>query len=128
MQKLTITHVRNWQENRQRVGYGHLYQGRNKSFRVETDEHFYQVTRYVERNALRANLVSRAEEWRWSSLWRRVYGGERGSGLAALRKGVRSINRVSCRAVRSSTTLGRSRGRSEDSRPSDAVVRCAQSP
>ena len=74
MQKLTITHVRNWQENRQRVGYGHLYQGRYKSFPVETDEHFYQVTRYVERNALRANLVSRAEEWRWSSLWRRVYG------------------------------------------------------
>jgi len=66
--------VRNWQENRQRVGYGHLYQGRYKSFPVESDEHFYQVTRYVERNALRANLVSRAEEWRWSSLWRRVYG------------------------------------------------------
>jgi putative transposase len=65
MQKLTITHVRNWQENRQRVGYGHLYQGRTKSFPVETDEHFCQVTRYVERNALRANLVSRAEEWRW---------------------------------------------------------------
>ena len=74
MQKLTITHVRNWQENRKRVGYGHLYQGRYKSFPVESDDHFYQVTRYVERNALRANLVSRAQDWRWSSLWRRVYG------------------------------------------------------
>ena len=74
MQKLSITHVRNWQENRKRVGYGHLYQGRYKSFPVESDEHFYQVTRYVERNALRANLVSRAQDWRWSSLWRRVYG------------------------------------------------------
>lgn len=72
MQKLTITHVRNWQENRRRVGYGHLYQGRYKSFPVESDEHFYQVVRYVERNALRANLVARAEDWRWSSLWRRV--------------------------------------------------------
>jgi putative transposase len=71
MQKLTITHVRNWQENRRRVGYGHLYQGRYKSFPVESDEHFYQVVRYVERNALRANLVARAEDWRWSSLWRR---------------------------------------------------------
>jgi putative transposase len=74
MQKLTITHVRNWQENRRRVGYGHLYQGRYKSFPLESDEHFYQVTRYVERNALRANLVRRAEDWRWSSLWRRVHG------------------------------------------------------
>jgi putative transposase len=28
----------------------------------------------VERNALRANLVERAEDWRWSSLWRRHCG------------------------------------------------------
>ena len=28
------------------------------------------VCRYVERNALRAGLVERAEAWRWSSLWR----------------------------------------------------------
>jgi putative transposase len=28
----------------------------------------------VERNALRANLVGRAEQWRWSSLWRRCRG------------------------------------------------------
>jgi putative transposase len=32
------------------------------------------VVRYVERNALRANLVQRAELWRWSSLWRREQG------------------------------------------------------
>src|SRR5688500_12411279 len=54
MQKLTITHARRWQEHRHRVGYGHLYQGRYKSFPVEGDEHFYQLVRYVERNALRA--------------------------------------------------------------------------
>lgn len=41
---------------------------------MESDEHFYQVVRYVERNALRANLVPRAEDWRRSSLWRRVHG------------------------------------------------------
>jgi putative transposase len=74
MQKLTITHARNWQVYRRRVGYGHLYQGRYKSFPIEGDEHFYQVVRYVERNALRANLVRRAEAWRYSSLWRRMHG------------------------------------------------------
>lgn len=74
MQKLTITHARNWQINRGRVGYGHLYQGRYKSFPVQNDEHFYQVVRYVERNALRADLVRRAENWRYSSLWRRLKG------------------------------------------------------
>ena len=27
--------------------------------------------RYTERNALRAGLVNRAEDWRWGSLWQR---------------------------------------------------------
>ena len=74
MQRLTITHVRRWQEHRRCVGLGHVYQGRYKSFPVEEDEHFLAVARYVERNAIRANLVLRAEEWRWSSLWRRCQG------------------------------------------------------
>ena len=74
MQKLSVTHVRNWQEHRRQVGLGHVYQGRYKSFPVESDEYFYQVLRYVERNALRAHLVQQAEQWRWSSLWRRLHG------------------------------------------------------
>ena len=52
MQKLTITHARNWQVYRRRVGYGHLYQSRYKSFPIEGDEHFYQIVRYVDRNPL----------------------------------------------------------------------------
>ncbi len=78
MQKLGVTHVRNWQEHHRRVGYGHVYQGRYKSFPVEEDDHFYQVVRYVERNAMRANLTTAAESWRWGSLWRRVHGGPGG--------------------------------------------------
>jgi putative transposase len=74
MQKLTTTHVQNWQAHRRRVGYGHVYQGRFKSFPVESDEHFYQVVRYVERNPLRANLAPRAEDWRYCSLSRRLHG------------------------------------------------------
>jgi REP-associated tyrosine transposase len=38
---------------------------------VESDAHFLRVCRYVERNPLRAGLVENAEDWRWSSLWRR---------------------------------------------------------
>src|SRR5579871_2747047 len=74
MQKVTITHARNWQVYRRRVGYGHLYQGRYKSFPIEGDEYFYQVVRYVERNPLRAKLVRHADDWRFSSLWRRRHG------------------------------------------------------
>ena len=74
MQRLTITHVTRWQKNRGRVGEGHVYQGRFKSFPIEADDYFYQVVRYLERNALRSNLVKRAEDWQWSSLWRRERG------------------------------------------------------
>jgi len=80
MQRMTNMHAQRWQRAKAHVGYGHLYQGRFKSFPIETDEHFYRVVRYVERNALRAGLVERAEEWRWGSLWRRV----RGQGLPLL--------------------------------------------
>jgi putative transposase len=68
MQRLTTTHVRRWRLHRRSVGHGHLYQGTYKSFPVESDEHFYTVCRYVERNALRAKLVKRAERWPWGSL------------------------------------------------------------
>ena len=43
-----------------------------RSFPVQKDGHFPAVCRYVERNALRAKLVKRAEDWPWSSLARRV--------------------------------------------------------
>jgi len=68
---LTLTHTQRWHAHYHDVGTGHLYQGRFKSFPVATDEHFLQLCRYVERNALRAGLVSSAVEWRWASLWRR---------------------------------------------------------
>ena len=71
---LTLTHTQRWHAHRRSTGSGHLYQGRFKSFPIEDDEHFLTVCRYVERNALRAGLVHRAEDWRWGSLWRYVHG------------------------------------------------------
>ena len=68
---ITVTHSQRWHAHHKTAGTGPVYQGRFKSFPVQTDEHFLTVARYVERNALRANLVSRAEDWQWSSLWRR---------------------------------------------------------
>jgi len=49
----------------------------SKSFLIEDDAHLLSVCRYVERNAARAGLFGsggRAEDWRWSSLWRWRYG------------------------------------------------------
>ncbi len=71
MQTVTTTHVRRWRLNRHSVGEGHLYQGTYKSFPVQNDDRFYAVCRYVERNALRAKLVARADDWRWGTLWQR---------------------------------------------------------
>ncbi len=69
MRWLTVTHTQRWHAHRNSAGTGPVYQGRFKSFPVQSDEHFLSVARYVERNAVRAHLVKRAEEWRWSSLW-----------------------------------------------------------
>ena len=66
----TGTHTMRYHSHYHTSGEGHVYQGRFKSFPVQGDGHFYTVCRYVERNALRAGLVDRAEDWRWGSLWR----------------------------------------------------------
>jgi len=75
MSWLTTTHVRQYRSRTKSVGYGHLYQDRYKSFPVETNEYCTALIRYVEQNPLRAGLTKKAEDWQWSSLWRR----ERGS-------------------------------------------------
>jgi putative transposase len=73
---LTHTHSMRWHAHYHTCGTGPIYQGRFKSFPVETDAYLDAVGRYVERHPLRANLVPRAEPWRWSSLWRRIHGDE----------------------------------------------------
>jgi len=69
MQWLLTTHT-----HRHHARYGtsgRVWQGRFKAFPIEQDEHLLTVMRYVERNALRAGLVERAEDWKWGSLsWR----------------------------------------------------------
>lgn len=83
MQRLTVTHVRRWHEHRGTTGGGHVYQGTYKSFPVQRDEHFLTLCRYVERNALRASLVRRAQDWPWSSLWQRLNGTKADDGMNA---------------------------------------------
>ena len=73
---LSHTHAMRWHVSHGTVGRGHLYQGRFKSFPVQEDEHFLTLCRYVERNALTAHVVERAEDWRWCSLGVRENGDE----------------------------------------------------
>lgn len=72
MQWLTVTHTRRWHAHHHKVGQGALYQGRYKSFPVQRGLHLLKVARYVERNPLRAGLVSQAQKWEYCSLNRRA--------------------------------------------------------
>ena len=63
---LTHTHTMRWHAHYHTAGTGHLYQGRFKSFPVQSDEHFLTVCRYVERNPVRAGLVAQPRSWPWS--------------------------------------------------------------
>lgn len=80
---LSLTHTQRWHAHRHSTGSGHVYQGRFKSFPVQEDEHFYAVARYVERNAMRAGLVRRADQWQWGSLHRWLRGLAADKGLLA---------------------------------------------
>jgi putative transposase len=71
---LAHTHAMRWRVSHNSVGYGPLYQGRYRSFAVQPGAPFLKVCRYVERNALTAGEVERAEDWPWSSLWVRRHG------------------------------------------------------
>lgn len=65
---VTNTHAKRYREHYRTTGHGHVYQGRYKNFVTQEDFHLLVVLRYVEGNALRAGLVTRAEQWRWSSI------------------------------------------------------------
>ena len=69
---VTVTHAQRWHAAHGTSGMGPLYQGRFKSFPIQRDPHLLLVCRYVERNAVRANLVRAAARWRWCSAWQRA--------------------------------------------------------
>src|SRR5918993_1616120 len=61
MHWLTLTHAKRWHAAHQSTSTGHVYQNRYHAVPVQSDAHLVTVLRYVERNALRAGLVRRAE-------------------------------------------------------------------
>lgn len=74
MHRLSNAHTRKVHARTGTTGSGHLYQGRYKSFLVDSEKYLLAVIKYTERNAVRAKLVSRCEDWRWGSTWRRLRG------------------------------------------------------
>ena len=69
-----LTHTQRHYAHYHTFGYGHLYQGRFKSFPIQNDDHLIAVCRYVERNAYTAKLCDWPDQWRFGSLWRWAHG------------------------------------------------------
>ena len=46
---------------------GHVWQGRYKSPLIEQESYFLECGRYIERNPLRAGMVTKLEDYAWSS-------------------------------------------------------------
>jgi len=53
--------------NKKYRGVGHVWQGRYKSSLIDKEDYFIQCGVYIELNPVRAGLVARPEDWRWSS-------------------------------------------------------------
>lgn len=53
----------NWKYERR----GNLFQGRYKSETIEDDKYFLTVIRYIHQNPLKAGIVKRLEDYKWSS-------------------------------------------------------------
>lgn len=53
--------------NRRHAKVGHLFQGRFKAVLVDQDTYFLEVCRYVDLNPVRAGMVKRPADWKWSS-------------------------------------------------------------
>lgn len=77
MQWLTLTHTQQYHVRKRTIGYGHIYQGRYKSFLVEKDSYLLTALKYVERNPVRAKLSKTVEAWKWGSGHRRLEGNEK---------------------------------------------------
>jgi len=65
VQSLLVSHTQRY--HRFHGGGGHVWQGRFKSPVIQDDDHLLAVLRYIEANPLRAGMVERAGEYRWSS-------------------------------------------------------------
>jgi len=65
---VTVTHTQRWHAAHGTAGIGHVYQGRFKSFPVQSNEHYLTVLRYIESNPLRAEMVKNSCDWQYSSL------------------------------------------------------------
>jgi REP element-mobilizing transposase RayT len=72
MQWLGVTYTNRFNARHSRSG--HLFQGRFKNMIVQNDAYLLQLSYYIHRNPLRAKMVERLADYRWSSYRAYAYG------------------------------------------------------
>jgi REP element-mobilizing transposase RayT len=72
MQWLGVTYTNRFNARHSRSG--HLFQGRFKSMLVQNDAYLMRLSYYIHRNPLRAGMVERLADYRWSSYRAYAYG------------------------------------------------------
>ncbi|HHY81981.1 MAG TPA: transposase [Clostridiales bacterium] len=65
MKRITVSYVHYFNKKYKRVG--HLFQDRFKSEAVEQDRYLLTLTRYIHQNPVKAGIVKRASDYKWSS-------------------------------------------------------------
>lgn len=73
MRQLNGVYTQSFNRIHQKVG--HVFQGRYKAILVEKESHLLELCRYVVLNPVRAGMVSRPDEWKWSSYKSTAYAG-----------------------------------------------------
>ena len=46
--------------------FGHVFQGRFKSFLVQSERYFFACSRYIDLNPVKANLIENPKDYQWS--------------------------------------------------------------
>lgn len=65
MHRMTLAHK--WYFNKKYYSVGHVWQGRFKSSLIDKEDYFLHCGLYIELNPVRAKLVKKAEDWKYSS-------------------------------------------------------------
>lgn len=65
MRQLNGVYTQRFNRSHNRVG--HVFQGRFKGILVDRESYLLELARYIVLNPVRARMVRKAEQWRWSS-------------------------------------------------------------
>jgi putative transposase len=74
MRQLNGVYTQAFNRAHQRVG--HVFQGRYKAILVEKGSHLLELCRYVALNPVRAGMVAKPDDWKWSSYKNTAYAGK----------------------------------------------------